>query len=133
VKITIEFIPHLEQRYNTCGDWRFDADGNMKICVSNMNTKNGPLLVAVHELVEALLCYHAGISTQEVDAFDINYKELEGEMGDDPAAPYHKQHCIATGIERILAPLMGVGWKEYEDELIDMTNQYAEVSGEKSE
>ena len=130
MKITIEFIPHLEQRYNTCGDWSFDADGNLNIKVSNMATTNGPLLVAIHELIEALLCDHAGITPKQVDEFDIGYKDLDVEAGDDPLAPYSMQHCIATGVERLMAPLLGVEWKPYEDELIDMTLAYANEFGD---
>jgi hypothetical protein len=38
----------------------------------------------------------------------------ESEPGDDPAAPYHNQHCIAEGVTRILAPLLGVAWYDFE-------------------
>ena len=130
MKITIEFIPHLDQRYNTCGDWRLSPTGDIEIKVSEMTTINGAFIVAVHELVEALLCDFNGITPDIVDEFDIPYKDLDGEAGDDPKAPYHIQHCIATGVERILAPLLGVAWREYENELIDMTHAYAVVHGE---
>ena len=42
-------------------------------------------------------------------------KGNEDEPGDDPRAPYVVQHCIATGVERILAALLGVSWKRYEE------------------
>lgn len=71
------------------------------------------MLVAVHELIEMTLCYVSDIPQGIVDEFDLHY-EGEGEPGDDLNAPYHKQHCIATGIERILAACMGVKWAEYE-------------------
>ncbi len=45
------------------------------------------------------------------------HPDNEDEPGDDPTAPYVKQHCLATGIERILAQQWGVVWSEYADEL----------------
>lgn len=77
-------------------------------------------LVAVHELVEVLLCDANGFFQNTVDDFDMEYEKNrkpgdESEPGDDPKAPYHRQHCIATGVERILAAELGVNWKEYED------------------
>lgn len=80
------------------------------------------MLIAVHELVEVLLCKHDGVTQKSVDKFDMAYEKKrkpndDSEPGDNPKAPYVKQHCIATGVERILAAGLGVSWKEYEDEL----------------
>lgn len=36
------------------------------------------------------------------------------EPGDHTAAPYQREHSVATGVERILAALLDVKWKEYE-------------------
>jgi len=124
MKITIDFIPHLEQRYNTCGDWVLDQNGDLNIHVSRMSSTKREQLVAVHELVEALLCLNDGITQEEVDAFDISYRDLAGEQGDAPNAPYREQHCLATGVERVLAAVMHEQWLDYENELIDMTAVY---------
>ena len=79
------------------------------------------LLVALHELVEVLLCKHSKISQKAVDKFDMMFENereqgLHGteEPGDDPDAPYKVQHCLATGVERIVAALLGVCWRKYE-------------------
>jgi hypothetical protein len=128
MKITIETIPHLEQRYNTCGDWSFDKNDNLTIKVSEMPVAgdNGSMLIAIHELVEALLCRMQGITTADVDAYDLAYDATDGvEAGDQPDAPYHAQHCVATGIERMLAPMFDMRWLDYEAELDDMTEEYA--------
>jgi hypothetical protein len=127
MKITIEFIPHLDQRYNTCGDWSFAPDGDLSIKVSILQDTGiaGSYLIAIHELVEALLCDHHGVDTSAVDAFDKAYDMTSDiEPGDHPGAPYHEEHCIATGVERILAPAFGVWWLPYEDELAELTEQY---------
>ena len=121
-KIIIETIPHDQHRYTTVGDWFFEPDGTLRIKVSELSDWRREALIALHELTEVLLCKNDGVSTEVVDAFDKNFEanraeDNEDEPGDEPAAPYVKQHCIATGIERILAAQLGVQWKPYEDEL----------------
>ena len=106
MKVSIETIPHEAQRYATQGDWRFNADQDvLEISVSIMGDWRKEAEVAVHELVEALLCRSRGITTKEVDDFDMTY-EGDGEPGDDPQAPYHREHKIALIAERILE----LGW-----------------------
>ena len=116
MKIVIETIPHKDHRYDTVGDWYFDKDEILQIKVSNLYDWRKEALIAVHELVEALMCKSNGICQSEVDAFDKNfetYRTDDSEPGDHYNSPYKKQHCIATGIERILAPEIGVDWWEY--------------------
>jgi hypothetical protein len=117
INIAIRTIPHHEQRYDTVGDWQYNSSfGHLTIYISDLNNWRYELLVGVHELVEALLCSHANISQEIVDKFDLNYTG-DNEPGDDPHAPYTGPHCIATGIERILAAVMGVTWSKYEETL----------------
>lgn len=123
MKITIETVPHLTQRYNTCGDWQFNSRGDLHIRVSSMSEPHKEMAVIIHELTEALLCLHHGISQKEVDDFDLSYNG-DGEPGDDPEAPYSQEHCIASGIERIFAAETGIIWKDYEEELEKMTKNY---------
>jgi hypothetical protein len=125
MKINIETIPHQEHRYTTVGDWWVDETGTIQIRVSELSDWRREALIAVHELVEILLCKNEGITTEEVDQFDKLYEanrapDCEDEPGDDPKAPYVRQHCIATGIERILAAELGVQWKPYEEELCEL-------------
>jgi hypothetical protein len=117
INVTIRTIPHHEHRYDTVGDWQYNkGDGSLTIYVSYLDNWRYELLVGIHELVEALLCSHQGIKQELVDTFDFNYKG-DGEPGDDPRCPYSGPHCIATGVERILAAVMGVSWSRYEDTL----------------
>jgi hypothetical protein len=118
-KITLECIPHHEQRYDTVGDWYFDADKNLIIRVSNMGNWKYETLVAIHELIEVTLCAMGNITQEKVDAFDLKY-DGDGEPGDEPNCPYRGPHCIATGIERILAAVMGIGWIQYEEAIADL-------------
>lgn len=122
MKIIIETIPHEAHRYTTVGDWYYDSDGVLNIKVSKLSDWRREMLIAVHELVEVLTCKNDGVTQEVVDKFDTvfeaNRKEgNEDEPGDDPSAPYVNQHCLATGIERILAQQWGVKWNEYADEL----------------
>ena len=121
MKVIIETIEHRTQRYPTVGDWFYQED-TLHIKVSKMSNWRYEALVAIHELVEVLACQHDGITQEVVDEFDINYEKQRtagdcSEPGDAIDAPYRKQHCLATGIERILAAEWGVNWAKYEDEV----------------
>lgn len=128
MKIIIETVQHLEQRYNTCGDWQYDASGNLIVRVSEMLITKGHWAVGIHEVVEALLCAARGITQDQVDEFDKEWAnntiDNSTEPGDHPKAPYHREHCIATGVERILVAELGINWQDYEDELTAMTIAY---------
>lgn len=118
--IEIQVIPHNLQRYPTVGDWYLDqASGKMLIKVSDMEDWRAESLVSIHELVEALLCRAAGVESHQVDAWDMAYEKNrkpgdDSEPGDHPDAPYHKQHFIATQVEKLVCAAMGLTWSEYE-------------------
>lgn len=117
--IIIETIKHSEHRYSTCGDWFRDEDGNLRIKVSDMGNYDYEFLVALHELVEAWLCYNRNISEHEVTNFDKEYELNRSpanheEPGDSLDAPYRDEHCAATGIEKIMCSMLGIPWSAYE-------------------
>jgi hypothetical protein len=116
MRIVIETILHQAQRYNTVGDWWTDADGTSQIRVSDMQQPAAELLVAVHELIEMILCNGSGVEEDEVTKFDRNWKPCGNitEPGDDIAAPYYLEHQIATAVERLLAAQLGIPWPWYE-------------------
>ena len=127
MNITIKTIPHSDQRYETVGDWWFDSSGDLQIRVSNMNNWKYEAAVAFHELAEVLLCKDRGITTEMVDAFDMQWNkdhpgETQGggdqEPGDDPNCPCRKEHFFATSVERLLAAELGMDWKEYDDTVL---------------
>jgi hypothetical protein len=120
IEISIKVIQHTLQRYDTIGDWEFEKEsGHLQIWVSDLNNWKYEALIGVHELVEALLCSHGGISQEKVDIFDFAYKG-DGEPGDEPDCPYHGPHSVATGVERILAAILGVSWMDYEEAIADL-------------
>jgi hypothetical protein len=114
MRITIETILHEDQRYPTVGDWLFLDPYHLLIRVSEMGDWRYEAAVAVHELVEAMLCKQDDVAEAVVDAFDMGFGSEHGEPGDDPAAPYHRQHCFATAVERMFIAALGVPWAEYD-------------------
>jgi hypothetical protein len=121
MKIIIETIPHAEQRYPTAGDWQFTPDG-LKIKVSKMSDERYCILVAIHELIEAVACRQHTVSASAVDAFDKEFERVRqpddtSEPGDAAFCPYGLEHSLATGIERIMAQTLGVSWNLYEKEV----------------
>ena len=116
--VSIKVIKHSEQRYNTLGDWEI-KDTNLLISVSDTGNWVYNMAIGLHELVEALLCHYRGIEQSVVDSFDIEYEKNRSigdikEPGDEPTAPYHVEHGLATSVERMFIASVG-NWREYED------------------
>lgn len=134
MKIVIETIPHAKQRYETCGDWYYKRDPFsheevLHVRVSESGDWRTDALVAVHELVEVLLCKQAGVTQEQADEFDKQFNEKAfgrfsdgtlwagAEPGDEKDAPYRDQHCFAMSVERMLCAAMGYSWKEHEERI----------------
>ena len=119
--LKIELILHGEQRYETAGDWRIDADGAICIKVSDTGYRMDALLVGIHEAVEAILCDAHNVLESDVDAFDIEFcktHDLEKEEpGEDPKAPYRREHAAADVVERIVALEADEVWREDGDRI----------------
>lgn len=119
MKIVIETIPHKDQRYNTCGDYWQDADGTLQIRVSEMKNEMYNGMIAVHELVEFLLCRANGIKEEDITDFDLWFeaKRKRGnhdEPGFHPTAPYLKEHTIATAVELMMCQGANLSWYRYD-------------------
>lgn len=112
--VRVFLVEQKNQRYDTLGDWIWTETG-LDIRLSREFAQRDPrygALLLVHEFVEAMLCRSTGISTRQVDAFDMSFTG-DGEPGDDPTAPYHRQHQMAEAVERVLASQLGVNWRRY--------------------
>ena len=129
MNITIRTIDHKSQRYDTCGDWKFEENGDLTITVSLMDNWKYEMLVAFHELIEVLLCKDRNITDEQVMAFDRMFEEMrtkypsivgDREPGNDPAAPYAREHQTATGMEHAMAAELGVDWSEYANKIISL-------------
>jgi hypothetical protein len=119
-------IPHECQRYPTVGDWEgpvpVSTGHNVLVCVSAMGDADYEFCVALHELVESYLCIKANITDAQVTKFDKAFEKARGEgntdePGDDPRAPYRREHFFATTIERLMAAELGIDWKAYEEKI----------------
>ncbi len=124
MRVVIDFIPHNEQRYPTLGDWeKKEVDGQevMLIRISKLGVRESEIAIAVHELIEALLCDHDEITSKEVDDWDFAFVEgqrkgeigKDEEPGDHPKAPYHLQHVIAQRIENELVHSVGMTHRQH--------------------
>lgn len=115
--IHILFVTQAEQRYATLGDWQFVPELSLlRIRVTQMPNQHMSWPIALHELAEALLCHARGLTTAQVDAWDIHGpgKDLH-EPGDDPRAPYHTEHMAADDLEIQFAQALGFTADEYAD------------------
>jgi hypothetical protein len=119
IKILIETVPFAEIPNAQCGDWRRGKDGTIHIRVAKEIGDDSAALVILHEFIEMMLCEKRGISCASVDAFDEAFESNRkpgdiSEAGDSINSPYAEEHCAASGIERLLASMLGVSWAEHE-------------------
>jgi len=121
-EIVIKFVDEDQQRlvngekYDTLGDYYVEEDVlHIDILKTDEQNHRVEPLIAIHELVEALLVINRNISIDKIDEFDMAYNKLheEGEPGDEEDAPYHKEHVFATEIEKLMARELNVKWKDY--------------------
>jgi len=122
MKYVVQTIPHSQQRYQTCGDWKTHHHKLSSVRVSRLGNEDWEFLIGIHEQIEAWLCTKRGISMEQVDRFDKRFEAermrglhaKDDEPGDDPHAPYHREHKFATMIENLVAEQLGVDWQAYE-------------------
>src|SRR5208337_252360 len=121
MNIVIRTIDHKDQRYETVGDWQPLMGPNLLITVSDLGNPKMNALVAIHELIEALLCKFNDpeITTEIVDSFDMSHENLD-EPGESSEAPYHLQHTRATIIEKLLSDWLKIDWDEYEKRIQEL-------------
>jgi len=114
LRIIIETIPHASQRYDTVGDYWVDPDGTWQVRISALPDWRAEMCIALHELIEKALCVKAGIRDVDIDEFDQEFLNLNGEEpGDDPRAPYYRQHQVAVAMEHFIASQLDLSWREY--------------------
>ncbi|OIP77116.1 MAG: hypothetical protein AUK16_02535 [Parcubacteria group bacterium CG2_30_44_11] len=125
--IHILTIVDTNQRYDTVGDYKVQKDESLLISVSKMSDSRFEFLIAIHELVESYLCDMRGITESSIDRFDFAYEDnrTEGDLlsqpGDDPQAPYYREHQFASKIERLMAKELNVDWSVYNEACAKLT------------
>lgn len=127
--VEVKVVPAKEQRYPTVGDWWYDGNGTLQIRVSHeLGNPSAIEAVALHEQIEAFRCTALGITEKAVTDFDLLYVQEralgkhteDDEPGDDPRAPYQRQHFFATNLEFQYIYECGITVKEYEDMFKDL-------------
>lgn len=114
MKITIEIIPHDQQRYETCGDWQWSPDWKeLNIYVSAMDDLESETGIAVHEMREAILCRYRGISDETVTNWDVTHPE-SNDPGSLKGCPYGVEHHAAEFAERAFIAAGHLAWEEHE-------------------
>lgn len=118
-------------RNEQAGDWSFvnTNEGYSCLLATSVPLKDPRhrFLIQFHEMIEAVLCDYRGITDEDVTKFDEKFEceraaglhSQTEEDGDDPRAPYRKEHFAATTMERMMAAELGVDWKEYEQAIGD--------------
>jgi len=117
--VLMKFIPLEGMRYSSAGDWIQRISGGWDIKVLNLEDWRYRFLISVHEFIEMALCVQRGIDDQVVTEFDVAFEKNrkpgdDSEPGDDPKAPYFREHQLASEIEKRLAAELGVDWESYE-------------------
>jgi Mn-dependent DtxR family transcriptional regulator len=101
-------------RYPSAGDWYCADDNELLIDVVNLGNRKYEQLIAVHELIEAILCEHHGISPEVVDEWDKTHQDIS-EPGLYPGCPYRAEHNIANYLEQFLGAQIGVNFTEVDE------------------
>ncbi len=120
-RITVDFIPHEQQRYDTCGDWELVDDHGLQILrmrISQTGNDDMNMCLLMHELNEALVYLFKRDFTQEavkaVDEFDMRYPtDGAGEPGFDPLCPCYTEHMFAMEAEHGVAAQLALDWNKY--------------------
>jgi hypothetical protein len=116
LRILIEIIPHSEQRLGVPGDWFWEGD-TLHVKISDVEDWRYEFLYARHEMDEAVLCRNVGITTEEVDAHCLEYKDKPGNpdsFSGYPGASYQTQHNDALAMEWIMSRALGISWQDYD-------------------
>ena len=96
MKIIMETLPHVTQIYRTCGNYWVDEYVTIQIRVSETGNDDFNWLVFLHEAIVQKLCAHKNIKATD------------------------KEHLLAAGIEKIMASLLDIDWKKYDNTINEL-------------
>lgn len=117
MKITGKDVAPGAMRYKTVGDWQA-SDELLEVQVLHTEDWRASAALFLHEYIEAMLCRSAGISTDQVDAWDTGPGAKQStEPGDAPNCPYREHHRFAENLERLFVAQLGLTWREHEEEI----------------
>ena len=114
--------PFNRMRYRTVGDFVYTPGiERINFIIAEMRNPDFEMLIFIHELVEAYLCWRRGLREEFITEFDKMFEEerklgehgKNDEPGDDPRSPYHREHKIASKFEKMLCKVMSIKWGRY--------------------
>lgn len=121
--IIVKTVPNEEIKLRkgfTGADWWWEGETLQVRVAAELTDWRERAALIVHEVAEAIMCKHNGVTVAQVDEFDSKFKgdnEIDINVGDEPDAPYRLEHTYATAIERVLTGVLGVDWKGYDERL----------------
>lgn len=121
-RIVIEAVPQHAMRppydQDMSGDWLYEGRDLVIRATGTDLSDPETFLLALHELIEAYLCRHRGITQAQVDRFDEAMARVplnpdyphdpDAEPGDHPASPYRREHRFSCLIEFMVAHEIGL-------------------------
>lgn len=126
LNIEIKTISDKDQKYNTVGAY-WEEEDKLMITISDMKNWKNEVLIALHELVESSLCKSRGIKLEEIPKFDKQFEKkrkygILDEPGNEPGAPYHREHQFAIKMENLFAQELGINWDEHNKLITELDN-----------
>lgn len=119
--IRIIFTSQDGQRYPTVGDWQIHDDDDWPLLEITVTEQPDQLMswpIVIHELAEALLCHAEGITTKQVDDWDIHGGgKGHPDPGALPDAPYFVEHMQACKLEELMVEYLDLDPEAYADAL----------------
>lgn len=127
MEIWIKSIPlkELVERYGceSAGDYWRPTPNLLNVRAADTGNEDFNFLISLHELLEEILCTKRGIKETDIQAFDqmFDREQKEGlhpedaEPGNDPRAPYYREHMFATAMETLMCNEMGLKLCDYDE------------------
>ena len=110
--ITVRFVDHDDQRYNTDGDY-WSSKSRWIAQLSKMPDWRYSYACMMHELIEMGLTQAHGIDWKVITKFDMDHPEFL-DPGHHKDAPYHKEHMEAEKVERMIIKMFDLNWDDYQ-------------------
>lgn len=120
MEIKVAILPIDQMRYQTVGDYYYNADGSLQFDIADTGNPVYNKMILIHELIEQTLTEARGIDTKVIDDFDMMFEkeredgfhDLADEPGFDSRSPYQAEHALATAVELMICAHLGIKWND---------------------
>jgi hypothetical protein len=117
LRIEMRIIPKgvMRNQYReSLGDYFLDEKGTLQIRAVEMPDLMYSHYILLHEYMEAIRCYRAGISLESIERWDASHADSD-DPGSLKGAPYKREHDQSLTLERIACMQDGYEWQDYDD------------------